>query len=410
MHPFDLDTILALLRTQAFVCTWSGRRVRADENDEERPRRMVLRSSVQNDSTFLILSSFTQKQHRQKTLEFSDETLTDLVQDCLTHDFLQLHIQRPDGDFYFKRARKSVLQRKTKASIRDWQSEQSHDHEKRQHISEEKSSKLLKVLGLSDDSGQLIPARRAKFRQINHFIGLALGLEALEADHIHIVDCGCGRAYLSLALYHVLHEQMNKQVQLVGIDSNPVLIAECNEMASALGFSGARFVCSGIAEYTPDSTPDLVIALHACDTATDDALALALKSDAGAILAAPCCHHYVNEQLRRNSAPEATQLLLRDGISRERLSDLLTDSMRRDIVRSFGYRAELMEFIAQEHTMKNIMLRAERTETTEQQRSKARDEVIHARTMWHVAPKLAEIMLSDTVQTAEPAADTSSMV
>lgn len=207
-----------------------------------------------------------------------------------------------------------------------------------------------------------------------------------------IVDCGCGKAYLSLALFHYLTVTLTSavKVHLHGIDTNRSVIDFCRTTVEKLAFETAFFHHSTIAEAPLSSVKaDIVIALHACDTATDDALAFAVQKNAQAIVAAPCCHNYVNSMISKHSVPDNATLLVQDGITRERLADILTDSMRRDILIGFGYTAKLIEFISPEHTLKNIMIRAEK-----KAEPFAPDFTAFQtqRTLWNVAPKLAELL------------------
>ena len=178
---------------------------------------------------------------------------------------------------------------------------------------------------------------------------------------LHIVDCGCGNAYLSFAIYYYLNHMLHVPVQLVGIDVNRALIERRSKQVRnlGLGWRDLTFETARIGEYNPAQPPDIVLALHACDTATDEALAQAVKWQSKMILAVPCCHHHLQQQLGRQ--PPLLRPVYRHGILKERLGDVLTDALRALLLQIVGYRAEVIQFISSEHTDKNLMIRAVRT-------------------------------------------------
>jgi SAM-dependent methyltransferase len=172
------------------------------------------------------------------------------------------------------------------------------------------------------------------------------------------VDCGCGNAYLTFALYHYLSHVLGRAVQFTGIDVRADLMEKQRERAAALGWAHLDFQTAPIADFAPAAPPDIVIALHACDTATDDALALGIHQGSQLICAVPCCHHHLQAQLSEHPAPAPFAPLARHGILSERLGDLLTDSFRALILRVMGYRTDVVEYVATEHTARNVMIRA----------------------------------------------------
>ncbi len=402
------ERIIGLLHGQ-FIFTLSGRisttapsSITTALSLPEVPQRIALKTLVLHDRAHVQVNAYTQKQHFAKNLPLDDTALAELVQLLLEEPFTQAHIQTPEADTYARAIVKkripapSISFRTTPPSKKQWEVSK-HNSDKHYLVTPQNSRELLHALGITGDNGVVRAPMQAKYRQINHFLALATQLDTVQnSSYLHIVDCGCGKAYLSLSLYHVLANLMGKQVELTGIDTNAQVIEFCNRTAQKLDFGKAEFRCMPISDFRPEKPVDLVIALHACDTATDDALALAVQSDARAILAAPCCHHYVNSRLRVSSAPQDVAVLLQDGITRERLADLLTDSLRRDILQGCGYAASLMEFVSPEHTMKNIMIRAERTS-----RRADTDKLRHVREeiqRWHTGPKLAELLNIDKVE------------
>ncbi|EFJ48796.1 hypothetical protein VOLCADRAFT_104625 [Volvox carteri f. nagariensis] len=189
---------------------------------------------------------------------------------------------------------------------------------------------------------------------------------------LHILDCGCGSSHLTFGTYHYLNHVLGLQTTLTGVDVNGALMTKANEHARQLGLQGARFDTAPIGQYSPAIPPDIVLALHACDTATDDALALAVKQGSPLILAVPCCHAHLHKQLsgRTPTSRPPWSPLLRHGILKQRQLDLLTDSLRAQLLRVAGYRTDVVEFVSTEHTPRNLLIRAVRQQQVAQQQSK----------------------------------------
>jgi len=204
-----------------------------------------------------------------------------------------------------------------------------------------------------------------------------------------LVDCGAGKGYLGFVLYELFLKPAGKG-NLVSIESRPDLARAAAERARRLGYDRMSFVESDIASADVPPRVQLVTALHACDTATDDALARAVLWDAGLVLAAPCCHHDVAAQLRRTPTPAPYSLLTRHGILRERFADTLTDALRAGVLRLLGYRVDVIEFVESQHTPRNTLLRATRTGAAPS--SAVREEYEDLVRTWNVHPRLAELL------------------
>ncbi|MFG2103027.1 class I SAM-dependent methyltransferase [Micromonospora echinaurantiaca] len=202
----------------------------------------------------------------------------------------------------------------------------------------------------------------AKRRQVDAFLrALAATLPDDLTGPLRVVDLGCGNAYLTFAAYRYL-AQRGLDVELVGVDVREDQRRRNTELAERLGWADrVSFVAGTIADAVVEPAPDLVLALHACDTATDEALARAVRWRARWVLAAPCCHHDIAAQLRARPAPAPYELLTRQGILRERFADVLTDALRAGLLRLHGYRAEVVEFVDSRHTPRNLLIRARRT-------------------------------------------------
>eukprot|EP00198_Chlamydomonas_reinhardtii_P010671 XP_001700008.1 predicted protein [Chlamydomonas reinhardtii] len=187
---------------------------------------------------------------------------------------------------------------------------------------------------------------------------------------LHILDCGCGSSHLSFGTYHYLNHVLGVPAAMAGVDTNAGLMAKSNDNAAALGLADTvHFDTAPIGDYTPRARPDIVLALHACDTATDDALALAVKQSSPLIMAVPCCHAHLHKQLagRPPSSRPPWQPLLRHGIMRQRQLDLVTDSLRAALLRVAGYTTDVVEFVSTDHTPRNLLIRAELPQQQRQQ-------------------------------------------
>ena len=214
---------------------------------------------------------------------------------------------------------------------------------------------FLRHLGVADENGRVYDKKRAKFRQINRFLELIRDvLPHLPKEKIRILDLCCGKSYLSFAVYHYFANILGVQVSMTGVDLKPDVIAYCNEVAAALCFDGLEFLCGDVGEYETAERPQLVISLHACDTATDLVLDRALAHGARVILATPCCHHELNHTL---NCPTLA-FIAEHSMLRQKLCDAATDALRLKRLEASGYDVAALELIDPDETPKNIMLRA----------------------------------------------------
>jgi SAM-dependent methyltransferase len=268
----------------------------------------------------------------------------------------------------------------------------AHDAAKPLPLPAGKPDTYLQAAGIMNATGQIRPGMRAKFVQVNEFIKLLEhtgGLEGADPP-LRVVDFGCGSAYLTLGLYHYLNHVRGIPALLDGVDHNAALIDKGQAAAQQLGYEGVRFHAAAIGDFTFDRTPDIVTALHACDTATDDALAQGIRSGAGVILAAPCCHHDLHTQL--SAAVDPFRPVLRQGILRQRMGDILTDTFRALLLRLHGYKTDVVEFIAPEHTDRNLMIRAVKIDGPDPDREMFRREYEELKAFWNVTPYLERLL------------------
>ena len=313
-----------------------------------------------------------------------------------THETVQLRVTKK-GDAQVHRSAAGALSAAGAVAADGAPIQRSHDRAKPRLI--DPAEPFLAELGLTDAQGRVKPSRQDKYRQVEEMLrALDAVLPVAGTDDLRpmqVVDLGCGNAYLTFAAYDFLARRGTRPVQVTGVDVKAQAREHGTAVAERLGWADdVRFV-EGSAAGTelPGSGPDVVLALHACDTATDEALARAVRWGTGVILAAPCCHHDLQRQLAAaGPSPAPYALLTRHGILRERFTDVLTDAFRASLLRLVGYRVEVVEFVGSEHTPRNTLIRAVRTgaRPTGEQVAEYRE----LAAAWGVQPRLA-VLLSD---------------
>jgi SAM-dependent methyltransferase len=234
--------------------------------------------------------------------------------------------------------------------------ELSHNRKKRYILEEGAAIPFLVDLGVQTKEGKIVHSRYDKFRQINRFLEFIQDIvENLpKGRELTIVDFGCGKSYLTFAMYHYLKVMKGFDIRVIGLDLKEDVIAYCNELKDKYGYDKMSFTTGDIANYTGVDAVDMVVTLHACDTATDYALEKAVKWGASVILSVPCCQHELNYQMKN----EELSAVLKYGLLKERIAALVTDGLRAEMLEQCGYDTQVLEFIDMEHTPKNILIRA----------------------------------------------------
>lgn len=232
----------------------------------------------------------------------------------------------------------------------------AHNRVKQYILKEGTPVPFLVDLGVMNKEGKIHRPAYDKFKQINRFLEFIEDiLPALSREReVTILDFGCGKSYLTFAMYYYLHELKGYEVRIIGLDLKQDVIDHCNRLSVAYGFDKLKFYHGDIASYDGVDHVDMVVTLHACDTATDYALEKAVKWDASVILSVPCCQHELNKQMDN----ELLRPVLQYGLIKERMAALYTDALRAEILENRGYRTQILEFIDMEHTPKNILIRA----------------------------------------------------
>ena len=275
--------------------------------------------------------------------------------------------------------------------------ELSHNRKKHYILEEGTPVPFLVELGVMTPEGKVVNSRYDKFRQINRFLEFIRDIcPALpRGRELTMIDFGCGKSYLTFAMYYYLRELQGFDLRIIGLDLKEDVIRRCNELAERFGYEKLKFLAGDIADYEGVDQVDLVVTLHACDTATDYALARAVEWNARAILSVPCCQHELNGQIRN----ETLEPVLRYGLLKERMAALITDGLRASLLEQHGYQVQVLEFIDMEHTPKNIMIRAVKKQKKirlpreAEQKGATEEELRRCMEALHVEPTLERLLM-----------------
>ncbi len=325
--------------------------------------------------------SFTEKQafHRNLAKEEAKEQFLEYAQ-----QFRQIQIETVEEECTVLISKKGkVTVRKKRRKEKAQAADLSHNRKKHYILEEGITVPFLKDLGIMTEDGKIVRTKTDKFRQINRFLefieDILPGLD--RGRELTILDFGCGKSYLTFAMYYYLHELRGYDIRIIGLDLKQDVISHCQELAVRYGYDKLTFLVGDIADYDGVDQVDMVVTLHACDTATDYALAKAVGWDAKVILSVPCCQHELNTRLgemrvcegcqkngndlTRKESPvwEMLAPVLDYGLLRERFAALVTDGLRAKYLENSGYETQVLEFIDMEHTPKNILLRAVKKDT-----------------------------------------------
>ena len=279
---------------------------------------------------------------------------------------MQMETQRADYTVLVSKKGKVTIKSKIKKGGKK-KIDMSHDRKKKYVLEEGVPVPFLQDLGVMTQDGKIVRAKSDKFRQINRFLEFIEDIlpELDKGRELTILDFGCGKSYLTFAMYYYLHELKEYDIRIIGLDLKKEVIRHCNELSEKYGYEKLRFLEGDIADYTGVNKVDMVVTLHACDTATDYALAKV-------ILSVPCCQHELNRQIRN----EVLEPVLRYGLLKERMAALITDGLRAQYLEREGYEAQILEFIDMEHTPKNILIRAvKRNQKADQKESVRRQQI-----------------------------------
>lgn len=322
------------------------------------PIKIKLRPVLHKEELLFQAEEYTKTQVFHKNMS-RDEAIA-YLQEQLPSEFLQAQIQSASVSGTVLANKKGTVTVKTKQLAAPLgpspKIRLEHNRKKRYILEEGTPVPFLIDLGVMTPEGKIIQARYDKFRQINRFLEFIEDiLPQLPTDReVRILDFGCGKSYLTFAMYYYLHEIKGYAIRITGLDLKEDVIEECSRLAASYGYDNLEFLCGDVAFYDDCDRIDMMVTLHACDTATDYALAKAVGWGAKVILSVPCCQHELNKQIRN----DLLSPVLSYGILKERMSALLTDGIRAQLLEQHGYRVQLLEFIDMEHTPKNLLIRA----------------------------------------------------
>lgn len=315
--------------------------------------KIKVRPVMIRDSLYFQVSRYTDKQvfHENMTAEDALETLSGWI----LHDFRQAQIRMQDEMVTVLVSKKGKATVKSKKAVCIETQNLEHNRKKQYIIEEGTAVPFMIDLGVMTESGKIIRTRYDKYRQINRFLEFIEDiLPELPTDRtVHIIDFGCGKSYLTFAMYYYLKVLKHYDIRITGLDLKQKVIEDCQALADRYGYDGLQFLCGDIADYNGTDEVDMVVTLHACDTATDYALYKAVKWHASVILSVPCYQHELNRKMQCETLSGAFQY----GLIKERTAALMTDAMRGQLLEMKGYKTQLLEFIDMEHTPKNILIR-----------------------------------------------------
>ncbi len=360
------------------------------KKDAESPVRYSLRPLiVKGQPLYQVTDHYQQKvMHRNLT----PDATVQLIQASLPDLFHQGVFTTAAAGYHILVNKKKEMTIVKKAASQPAQLPLAHNRTKNHILQDGTPIPFLIALGVMTAQGQVIAKKYDKFRQINRFVEMVSDVlpHLPEGRVLEVIDFGCGKAYLTFALYHYLHHIAKRAVNITGLDLKHDVIKSCQQLAEKLDYTQLNFAVGDINHHRPKGKVDLVITLHACDTATDAALEKAVQWDADVILCVPCCQHELYHQVKS----ESLATLLRHGILRERFAALATDAARAELLTTAGYEVQVLEFIDMEHTPKNLLLRAVKAPSpARQQQAKAR--YAQFKTALHIDPSLEKRLSTD---------------
>lgn len=334
--------------------------------------------------------SFTKTQVFHENLEIQEAVQR---MDHAMGEFRQMQLSSGEMDYTVlvsKKGKVTIQKRKVEGRTAAC-SDISHNRRKRYILEEGIPVPFLQDLGVMTQEGKIVRTKFDKFRQINRFLEFIEDIlpQLNKKQEVTILDFGCGKSYLTFAMYYYLHVLKHYDIRIIGLDLKADVIRHCSALAEKYGYEKLTFLEGDIADYDGMDTVDMVVTLHACDTATDYALAKAISWGAKVILSVPCCQHELNGQMKN----EILAPVMRYGLLKERFAALVTDGLRAEYLEHAGYHVQVLEFIDMEHTPKNILLRAvKQAGQTEEMRQKKLEEIQKCEAFLEVRPTLGQLM------------------
>lgn len=341
----------------------------------------------------LQFSFFDEKKDVSKNYTFEEASAR--IDEVLGLPFRNIFIENTTGSLQVNISKKGkALMNERKAHALPVVVDMSHNREKNRLLSAENAKPFLEAVGILTKDGRIKADMQRKHTQINEFLRLldeTDSFKEFEDKPLHVVDFGCGNAYLTFAIYYYLHDILKLDAHVIGVDLKADLIERHREKAKRLGWDQLKFKVGHITDFQPEAIPDVVVALHACDTATDDALAQGIRWESKLIVCAPCCQHDLQVQMAQAPAPTPLASVLSHGILFERMGDILTDTFRATFLRIMGYRTDVTQFVPIEHTAKNLMIRSVKN-SPPGKNARWVEEYRNLKSFWQVTPYLEKIL------------------
>ena len=342
------------------------------------------------DKKYYQVEKFTDKQVFHENIEVND--LEKALNKLVNNNYKQLSAWSNDITFDLKISKKGKVFLGKKKSNNKNLVNKSHNKEKNYILKEGMIIEPLIDLGVFTKEGKVINSKYDKYKQINRFIEIIDDeIKKNNYKELTILDFGCGKSYLTFVLYYYFVEIKNIKVKMIGLDLKADVIKKCNEIAKRYKYDNLHFELGDINGYKYENNVDMVITLHACDTATDYALYNAIKWNAKMIFSFPCCQHEFNAQMK----PESLSILSKYGIIQERVSALMTDAVRGNLLEASGYKTQLLEFIDIAHSPKNILIRASKSNISKEKKEKSLNEVEKLIKEFNFRPTLLSLLEND---------------
>ena len=322
--------------------------------DKSGVEKVKVRPLLKRGELVFQLESFCNRQafHENLSAEEAADRIFEYMQ-----NMKQMQMETKQWNYTVLVSKKGKLTIKRKAQKNpNKQADMNHNRKKQYILEEGTMVPFLRDLGVMTEEGKIVRTKFDKFRQINRFLEFIEDIlpQLDKGREVTILDFGCGKSYLTFAMYYYLHELKQYDIRIIGLDLKTEVIRHCNELSKKYGYEKLTFLEGDIADYEGVDQVDMVVTLHACDTATDYALAKAVGWNAKVILSVPCCQHEINGQI----ANDVLKPILKHGLLKERFSAIVTDALRAEYLEREGYEVQVLEFIDMEHTPKNILIRA----------------------------------------------------
>ena len=324
------------------------------KKNEELPVKIKVRPVAMKDKIEYQVSEFIGRKVFHKN--YKKDELKKKITDWMQEDYKQAQFTMTDATAQILSGKHSQTVKYKKCKEVRVQRDLSHNRTKRYILPEGTPVGFLIDLGVMTKEGKIVRQKSDKYRQINRFLEFVEDIlpQLSKEREQTIIDFGCGKSYLTFAMYYYLKELKGYDIRIIGLDLKEDVIAHCNELKDKYGYGKLSFLVGDIASYTDVDAVDMVVTLHACDTATDYALAKAVQWGAKVILSVPCCQHEANRMMEN----ELLQPVLQYGILKERMAAIMTDAVRANLLTAKGYDTQILEFIDMEHTPKNLLIRA----------------------------------------------------